>query len=287
MTVGRDVGVDLVVKEVAIGPLAITLVAVPDGVDDQALDFGELQIGRGQAFTLANVADTVAVGKSWDVVAGRTFLIEAVKFSDVAPLLNKLPQQAQKAGANPAVRRLARAVKDRRQLLAQLAPRKPAATPKQEARIRDRRAPAAAGKMSALATDRASLVAALIPITTIYDPSSLVLDYTTISVNQSGYTFRSDSTYYITAPVNLSGTTIIEGGTVIKFPNTNSPKISITGSGAKVICLATNYRPAVLTAKDDNSVGEWITGSTGTPSGYYASTALYLDYSSSGVLSQY
>ena len=37
------------------------------------------------------------------------------------------------------------------------------------------------------------------------------------------------------------------------------------------------YQPVVLTSKDDNSVGEILPGATGTPSGYYASTALQLN----------
>jgi hypothetical protein len=40
--------------------------------------------------------------------------------------------------------------------------------------------------------------------------------------------------------------------------------------------LATSYRPVIFTAKDDNTVGEAISGSTGAPTNYYANPALYL-----------
>ena len=36
------------------------------------------------------------------------------------------------------------------------------------------------------------------------------------------------------------------------------------------------YHPVVFTAKDDNTVGETISGSTGNPSGYYADPVLYI-----------
>ena len=87
-------------------------------------------------------------------------------------------------------------------------------------------------------------------------------------VSQSNLTFRGDTTYYVTNAVTLSGVTTFEEGTVIKYAAGASLSVS------SVNWLGTSYHPAILTAKDDNSVGATISGSTGNPSGYYANPAL-------------
>src|SRR6185503_14861781 len=87
--------------------------------------------------------------------------------------------------------------------------------------------------------------------------------------------FRSDVTYHVTGNVYLSGETTIEGGAVIKYDADTGIALPITEGGIK--CQTAPYRPAIFTARDDNTVGETITGSTGTPSGYYASIALEID----------
>ncbi len=71
----------------------------------------------------------------------------------------------------------------------------------------------------------------------------------------------------------LSGVTTIEGGTVVKY--TNGVQLKIQGT---LNCLTMPDRPAIFTAKDDDTVGDPITGSTGNPgTNYYASTALFID----------
>jgi len=87
----------------------------------------------------------------------------------------------------------------------------------------------------------------------------------------TNFTFKGDSTYYVSGPVTLSsttnGATVIEGGTVVKFTNsTATARITITGP---ISCQTGPYRPAVFTSKDADDVGEKITGSTGTPANYY------------------
>src|SRR6185503_1511888 len=77
-------------------------------------------------------------------------------------------------------------------------------------------------------------------------------------------TLKGDSTYYVTNTAILSGVTVIEGGTVVKY--TNGAQVKIQGT---LKCLTSLYRPAVFTSKDDNSVGEAISGSTGNPSTNY------------------
>ena len=51
----------------------------------------------------------------------------------------------------------------------------------------------------------------------------------------------------------------------------------------QVDCRTSQYRPAVFTAKDDDTVGEKISGSSGNPVNHYAANALYIDFISSSV----
>src|SRR5262249_12628285 len=89
------------------------------------------------------------------------------------------------------------------------------------------------------------------------------------------YTFNGATTYYVTGEFNITGTATIEGGTVIKFAKDAGAMVYMDGP---VNCLTSPYRPAIFTAQDDNSVGETISGSTGSPSGYYASSDLMVDF---------
>ena len=96
-----------------------------------------------------------------------------------------------------------------------------------------------------------------------------VLDYVSLNPAYTNYVFQRDTTYYLSGPLALTGTNTFEGGTVIKYA---AGATMYTFS--QVIFDAGLYHPVVFTAKDDNTVGENISGSTGSPSGYYASPAL-------------
>lgn len=99
----------------------------------------------------------------------------------------------------------------------------------------------------------------------------------------TNYTFRGDTTYLVTGQVNLSGTTILEGGTVVKFTNAASAYLNVTGAGATVQCRTGPYRPAIFTGQDDLSVGESTSSSTNGLSGFYGGPCyLKFDTYSSG-----
>src|SRR5207249_88555 len=106
------------------------------------------------------------------------------------------------------------------------------------------------------------------------------IDYTLVS-SSANYTFKSDTLYYVSSTVNLSGTnTVFEGGTVIKYAPTNNPKLNIT---SPITWLGSSYRPVEMTARDDNVAGSTISGSTGNPyTNYYANPALYIDAATAG-----
>jgi hypothetical protein len=81
--------------------------------------------------------------------------------------------------------------------------------------------------------------------------------------------------YYVSGTVSLSGTNIFEAGTVIKMATNASIVLSSGFFTPRLVLKTTPWRPVICTAKDDDSVGDQISGSTGSPSGFYANPAFY------------
>jgi len=102
-----------------------------------------------------------------------------------------------------------------------------------------------------------------------------VLDYVTVSGGFTNYNFQGDTTYYVSGTLSLYGTNTFEGGTVIKYATNGAIQITPgPGTTPGVIWGGSAYRPVILTAKDDNSVGESF--GSGTPSGYYGAPMMLL-----------
>lgn len=214
-----------------------------DLAGDDALDFGSMQIGSSRIFRVGHESESLGlVLKHWVKSDDtRSFLVETVDLSQLAEGLDPLPAVKGEVNNRPipvqrleAMRALPRRVsKPDQAMIRRLDP---------ENNRNDRR-----------------LIAAL-------DRPGLVLDYQTISANSANVTFRSDTTYHVVGPVVLSGSTVIEGGTVIKFDPITTAKLEIQGS----LTLDTSaYRPATFTSKDDNTVGQSINGSSGNPTTTY------------------
>jgi hypothetical protein len=249
-------------------PAVRQAMAHPD-FTDEFLEFGAIQIGQGKAFAIENEAvppegmSTVPVGKEWVAGDGMAFLVETVEYATIKPLLDTLPRD-----------------------MAAIQPKTPN---RQTAALKSKSAssPGELAKLFAASRTNPLITAApqmqLAQATRPKRPG-VVLDYATLNVDTNNYTFAAQ-TYYVSGPVQLGGTNTLMPGAVIKFAtNTANASLKITGSGAKLNCLATPFRPAVLTGKDDNSAGENISGSNANPNGMYAVYALRFDYSSSGVL---
>ena len=209
---------------------------------DETLDFGAMKMGPGKAFVLGTETETllggIPVGKQWLNLEERTILCEEVAIPDVAKELNSLPLPAKSAALKSVSDSVRHMVSTKR-----LLPEQPLAqVGKGEMKVAQLKSPA----------------------------RGFVLDYTTMS-SQTNFTFQSDSTYFVSGLFNLSSNTTLEGGTVVKYANTNSAELNFTGPLA---CKTGPYRPAIFTASDDDSVGEAISGSSGNPSGLYAAIAL-------------
>jgi hypothetical protein len=246
--------------------------AVPDLVDEY-LDFGGMQMGQGVAFSLSENGDPmdpqggVRVCKSWvdDPATGRHFLVETVPYAWLQPLTQGLPPK-QAALNKPKGPLWAKVRPNRSALLASL----PKPERNQAGSARPPGAPAPSnGKMQ-------------ISKGPLPPQRGVVLDYTTINANKVNFTFQGDTTYYVSGPVILSGsgtgatnTTTFEGGSVLKYSPTNTAKLTVQN---RITWQGTSYRPVVMTARDDPTVGDTIARNTITN----YDTALYIDAATAG-----
>jgi hypothetical protein len=233
-----DVLVQAVTEFVEAPEPVVTRRPAERGQEDMDLDFGPMQMAQGRALALGDRAERsqTRVAKQWVKVEGRTLLLESVRLEEMAAEWKRLTA----AVAPPA---------GPQQLLAGAAGSIPPPSP---SAAKPEAAPMQLARNDPLA-----------------DPG-FVLDWQLLS-SQANVTLQGDTTYYVSGTANLSGTTTLEGGTVVKYAKSTAAKIAVSGP---LLCTASPYRPAVFTAKDDNSVGETITGSTGTPTGYYANPAM-------------
>jgi hypothetical protein len=247
-------------------PLLRKLAADPDLVDE-FIDFGHMQLTRGVAFRVGDnrPKDAIRVRKQWLKIQQRTFLIESVEYPAIKPLLEGLVAAVGNGKGKKANTRDA--------LVGLFAPEP--VGPNIDFEKRQAVLVASSSPRShALTLSRSNFT----------DPRPGVsIDWTLVS-SASNFTFQNDTTYYVSGAVNLSGsgsspTNVItfEGGTVIKFAPTNSAKITITGP---IKWEGADYRPVVLTARDDHTVGEAI--GSASLSGYYADIALKIDADACG-----
>lgn len=211
---------------------------------DENLEFDSIKMIPGKAFLLGTNQPGVKVTKQLIQVNGKQFLVESVPVSAVADGLSTLPPMA--SAKTPARGKL-------KNLLMALAPERRQGK-KGKSRI---------------------LISKAAPPT-----HGLDLDFVTVNGGLTNYTFRSDTTYYISGSgITLFGTNTFEGGTVVKYTNGASISILPEGTTEGLIWNSQVARPVVFTAKDDNLVGQPISGSTGNPAGYYANPALNLNLS--------
>jgi len=219
------------------------------GDGDPLLEFGGMQMTHGRAYLLGatngatmDQAAGFAVRKTWVNLGNRRFLVEEVPYINVLDALSTLPVSTNSAfnrsfSGTHATNEMAWLPAQHRLL--------PSTNQMQLAKSPGaRHAP------------------------------ELVWDYTAInSTSLSGYTFRGDSTYYISGYVNLTTSATFDAGTIIKFANSSSATIYIMAN-TKVNWLGTEFHPITLTCQNDDSVGQKISGSTGTPA-TIANTYLY------------
>jgi len=274
-------------------PSAYLTQTARSGMTDDTLDFGAMQTGPGNAFSLSdqpNPKHMAPVAKRWLTIDGRTLLVEAVRYSAVKTQLEQLPVPGQAAlnapnpkaqlavgGAGVGLR--APQFGERHVPPAPQARTKSSTEKFRTAALNPSRARAVptgegvlgAGGNAPAATTNASL--RLEPPLQPFPANGLVLDYVLLSGSRTNFTFQCDTTYCVSNTVNFYGTPAVtfEGGTVIKFAKSNVAQLNLNGSA---VWLTSGYRPAIFTAVDDHTVGQPI--GNATLSGYYGGA--YLNY---------
>jgi len=217
-----------------------------NGLSDTILTFGTMKMVQGRAFSIGDTNQIqFQIGgtptyKSWLHLNGRTFLMEEVTYQGVAPQLKQLPASASTVPTKTSAKWVLNKVSPLRLL--------------------------PPTRMVQASTNRVQLAKA-----DFSRERGVVLDYVAVNDSLTNYTFQGDMTYLVSGEVDLYGTTTIEGGTVVKYTHQGFGLLFFYGP---INCQTAAYRPAIFTAMDDDSVGEPISGSTGVPSGIYASWAL-------------
>jgi hypothetical protein len=241
---------------------------------DETLRFGSSRIGPGRGFAVGEQSDlarSVRISKHWiKLDSGRTFLVEEVKFKAVEARTQSLP-------AAPRSARLFKPTIGHGETLVaaldEVVPRLPSGKPKRgemrlaKADVRETTLSRRVERVGRGPERGARHVAKQYA-----QRPGFVLDYEMLN-GATDLILKADTTYYVTNAVWLNGTTTIEGGAVVKFSTNPAAKIYINET---LICNTAPYRMAIFTAKDDNSAGETILGSTGNPLGYYGGAGLYL-----------
>jgi hypothetical protein len=235
---------------------------------DEQLDFGpnSMAFGPSQAFSVADSASAQPplsvlngpgrrMATEWVVIDGQQFLIESMPFEQAQALTQALPKPQARAGSVERLNRslMARQGTKRSKPVSLRAEAKPA--PSSSSRV-------------AQATRRP------------WNPKGAAALYDYVLINgATSYRFMGDTTYFVTADASFFGTNTFEGNTIIKFDrylgNPGVPRIMIYGGS--IVCATGPFSPAVFTAKDDDTVGQIIDGSTGNPgTNLYAYTCIGL-----------
>lgn len=219
------------------------------GKSDQndTVDFGGMSISTGTAFTTGarekpDIGDGVIVAKEFLRVDGLDFLIESVPFLEAEAELKDLPEPVHAGWSRSGKTELAHFKKELDYRRTQPERHRPVSLSSLQ-KHSHRRQVAMANRHN--------------------PPNGYVIDYPITLTSQTNFTFRGDTTYYVTNRVLLYGTTRLEGGAVVKtVPYEASVQAAIRVMG-DFECMTSPLNPAIFTARDDNTVGETVAGSTG------------------------
>ena len=235
-------------------PAVRASMASPDLID-YTLDFGDYVFWPGKAYTTAskNPAGGARILKEFVTFSGRTLLVESVPYRFLENDLRALP---------PVVTRTSSLT------------RPPGA---QKIRV-------AAASVPSLRKIKKTGMEKILPAKTsalaVGLPKGVTVDYVvTVSTSSTPVVYSADTTYYVSGTVYDYAPVTIESA-VFKFP-TNAGIIYIYNNYAPTMGT-TNYRPAIFTAADDNTIGTTLstniwshyTGNPGT--NIYGLTPLWL-----------
>ena len=240
---------------------------------DDWIDFGGMVMVPGAALFTQGQADPApvesgAIYKHWTSINGRTWLIEEIGYDKIANLLQALPLHA---SAGKAGRNLYEDIASTEGL-------GPKIGVSEKSRLEVRTTLRGTARCAGVSPYHSPAT----PVQVAKDlprKAGLVLDYSIVS-SINPFVFQGDSTYFMSTNVLMSGTnnTTFEAGTILKYASNASLTVN-----TPVSWLGQNYRPVCLVSKDEDSMGDTISGSTGNPgTNYYAATALSFNGTSAG-----
>lgn len=246
---------------------------------DKTVRFKHMAITSGAAFPLNEEGPLkgteTPVAKEWINLEGFDFLIESVPFREAEGTLSSLPERDE-----------ARVI-DKRKLseaLASVAERRRESTTfetsandkfahsSQSTIVRTTK-PVSVGSYVSKEQNATSKVRRSSPTALAFQKGGsheselkrgYLIDFPVTLTTQTNFTFKGDTTYWVTGAIDLYGTTTLEGGTVVKYTNYTSLNPIVTVRGP-FKCVTSPYNPAFFTAEDDDTVGEKISSSSGTP----------------------
>jgi RHS repeat-associated protein len=108
----------------------------------------------------------------------------------------------------------------------------------------------------------------------------VAIDYSILVTQNTPFTLRGDTTYWVQSGVFLNAQVTLEGGAVIKsdpyFPFGGTPdyNLAVWVNATTLVCNTTPYRPAVFTAWNDDTIGEKITSTKISSDGFYSYRAI-------------
>jgi hypothetical protein len=236
--------------------------------EDHTLEFGGMSISPGTAFPAAardkvTAANEVPVAKELVQVDGTDFLIESVPFLEAEPELKNLPEPLHAAWSTAGSAGLAR-------LPGEKGLRGKPAERQRPISISALERHSQTGRQVAMASGNGM-------------PHGYVIDYPITLATQTNFTFRGDTTYFVTNRVLLYGLTCLEGGAVVKTIPYSRVQAGVIVMGT-FECATSPLVPAIFTGRDDNTVGETVAGSTGIISGGSWYSAYNLAFMGSGIV---
>ena len=174
------------------------------------------------------------MSKHWTKLGadGRDFLIEEVPFVAISNAVQMLPLHASASPAGAGVEHLA--------ALEPLLPR----------------------EVASIQPPATMQVAQSMP-----DQAGVVLDYTEFDWAEitTSYEFQQGTTYYINGSLILDQTPVFDGGTVIKFESSYAGCGIQNYGGSYCAFNGSICSPVTFTSSDDNSIGDSIADSSGSP----------------------
>lgn len=239
--------------------------ASPDFID-HTLRFGQLKFGPGRAYstTSTNRFNGAPIAKDFESINGQPYLIESIEYSDIKKLLQTLPRVSMSKPTKPRNHS-----HERKEAFNQQSPdHKGAGNRNPELLVIP--TPGSATKA------RFAIKSAKEKFAETKESKGVIADYVALPATEPDpMVFQGDETYFVDGAADFDNV-ILEGGTCVKYPNDTTAYVEVDGT---LTCETSEFLPATLTAADDDSIGQSMSGIwpgyTGTiQSGGYANPAL-------------